>query len=80
MDHHHEREVLKGVHALVQAGIQKVPACYVRPADELTSDPAHAARVGAVPIIDLSGLHDDEQRRASIVAQVAHACREWGFF
>lgn len=75
MDH----QLLKGVHAMVEAGIEKVPACYVRPADELSDDPAHAARIGAVPVIDLSGLHDHD-RRASIVAQVAQACRDWGFF
>ncbi|MCO5607326.1 hypothetical protein L7F22_061521 [Adiantum nelumboides] len=55
-----------------------VPDCYVRPAKELAANAANVKR-GAVPVIDLSRIGEDG-RRASIIAEVAQACREWGFF
>lgn len=70
-----------GVKGLIDAGIQKIPKIFVRPADELVEEltlhcPSDDLRP---PVIDLAGVGVEDQR-VKIVDQVREASREWGIF
>lgn len=70
-----------GVKGLIDAGIQKIPKIFVRPADELVKElslecPSHDLRA---PVIDLDGVGDRDGRQ-KIIDQVRDASREWGIF
>jgi len=34
----------------------------------------------SIPIIDLTGIHDDPNLRDGVVGKVRYACEKWGFF
>ncbi|KAL2463655.1 1-aminocyclopropane-1-carboxylate oxidase-like protein 1 [Forsythia ovata] len=68
-----------GVKGLVDAGLQKIPKIFVRPAEELAEDLNHKRAQIEVPVIDLGGL-DKADRRKQIAEEVRTASETWGFF
>nr|DAD36748.1 TPA_asm: hypothetical protein HUJ06_007389 [Nelumbo nucifera] len=70
-----------GVKGLVDSGIVKVPRIFIDPS--LKSDEKlviSSEKRSTIPVIDLSGIHEDAVRRKDVVDQVRHASGTWGFF
>lgn len=67
-----------GVKGLVDAGISNIPGIFVRPADELSKELLYSRTQLQVPVIDLQGIEDSDQRK-NIVTQVQQASEKWGF-
>lgn len=65
------------VQPLVKAGITVVPPRFIQPAESRPGPPVEA-NGSQIPVIDMSGLYDE--RRNQVLAEIAHACQEWGFF
>lgn len=63
-----------GVKGLVDAGVTKIPRIFIRPHDELVQELKYKKVDLQIPVIDLSGTHDQ------IVEQVREASETWGFF
>ncbi|KAG0581868.1 hypothetical protein KC19_3G015600 [Ceratodon purpureus] len=63
-------------------GLSQVPSRFVQPVEErpqLTGSLEHAQ--AGIPIIDMKGVAAaDAQRREHVVAEIARACEQWGFF
>lgn len=72
-------ETKLGVKGLVDAGILKIPGIFIRPPDELSEELSCSRSHLQVPVIDLQGIGNSDQRK-QIVAQVQHASEQWGFF
>ncbi|KAL2458017.1 1-aminocyclopropane-1-carboxylate oxidase1 [Abeliophyllum distichum] len=68
-----------GVKGLVDAGLQKIPKIFVRPAEELAEDLNHKRAQIEVPVVDLGGL-EKADRRKQIAEEVRTASETWGFF
>ncbi|KAK9102452.1 hypothetical protein Sjap_019706 [Stephania japonica] len=83
-------ETKEGVKGLVDAGITKVPRIFIHSPDLLDQkaaqqikEPHHDEIMKAkleVPIIDLKGMEEDEERRREIVKAIGEASEKWGFF
>ncbi|XP_074291048.1 1-aminocyclopropane-1-carboxylate oxidase homolog 1-like [Silene latifolia] len=68
-----------GTKGLVDSGIDTLPKIFIRPLDEVSGNCSiHAANL-QVPMIDLSGLEKDENRKR-IVEEIRDASEKWGFF
>ncbi|KAK9149196.1 hypothetical protein Scep_007953 [Stephania cephalantha] len=80
-------ETKEGVKGLVDAGITKVPRIFIHsldPLDQIIKEPHQLhdelkAKL-EVPIIDLKGMEEDEERRREIVKAIGEASESWGFF
>ncbi|XP_074578311.1 jasmonate-induced oxygenase 1-like [Curcuma longa] len=67
-------EPIVRVQALSESGLAAVPASYIRPQAELPSlSTGVDAAAASIPVVDLGA-------GGAAVAEVAEACREWGFF
>lgn len=77
-------EPIVRVQSLSESGIQTIPDRYVkkptdRPSLSITTPMANNHT--NIPVIDLGNLFSEKPRlRASTVAAVGKACKEWGFF
>lgn len=73
-------EPVQRVQLLAESGLSAVPSQYIRPESERPAplDP-QLEEVLEIPQIDLSGF-EDEKKRKLILAQIAFACEQWGFF
>ncbi|XP_038698024.1 1-aminocyclopropane-1-carboxylate oxidase homolog 1-like [Tripterygium wilfordii] len=67
-----------GVKGLVDSGITSIPPFFIHPPDSLSTKAPTSSNPNIIPTIDLSGV--DSGKRLVLVQQVAHACRELGFF
>ncbi|XP_038698021.1 1-aminocyclopropane-1-carboxylate oxidase homolog 1-like [Tripterygium wilfordii] len=67
-----------GVKGLVDSGITSIPPFFIHPPDSLSTRIPTSSNPNIIPTIDLSGV--DSDKRLVLVQQVAHACRELGFF
>lgn len=63
-----------GVKGLVDAGISRIPAIFVRPADEVAGDYPVSGSQLEIPVVDLGG------RREEVVEKVKRAAGSMGFF
>ncbi|KAK6138739.1 hypothetical protein DH2020_027515 [Rehmannia glutinosa] len=72
-------ETKAGVKGLIDSGISSVPKIFIRPSDELAEEINHAQSNLQVPVIDLSGIEKDGQRK-KIISEIKKASKEWGFF
>eukprot|EP00249_Psilotum_nudum_P019012 c27062_g1_i1 orf=30-1169(-) len=72
-------EPIQRVQALADSGLITVPSQYVRPEWERPDLVETVDRNLELPVIDLSSLEDANRRRLTL-AELEHACEEWGFF
>lgn len=68
-----------GVKGLIDAGITSLPKIFIRPPDELVEELNIGRSQAQVPVIDLSDIESDDQRK-SIVSELRRASEEYGFF
>nr|UHH90042.1 2-oxoglutarate dependent dioxygenase tanshinone IIA synthase [Salvia bowleyana] len=68
-----------GVKGLIDAGIQKVPRMFIRPADELVEELNCARSALQVPVIDLGRIGEGDHRE-KVVGEVRRASKELGIF
>lgn len=69
-----------GIKEIVDGGLGSVPPSYIRPPHERPQlSQLTESGTTQIPIIDISGLHSEEER-PQILQQVGKACAEWGFF
>ncbi|KAK7324349.1 hypothetical protein VNO77_27882 [Canavalia gladiata] len=70
-----------GVQGLVENGVTKVPRMFhcghSNLNDGLTGE---LDSEFSIPLIDLTGIHDDPILRGDVVGKVRYACENWGFF
>lgn len=71
-------EPIQRVQILAESGLSVLPSQYIRPESERPCEKLVDPEV-EIPQINLSGLEDENQRKF-ILAEIAHACEEWGFF
>nr|UHH90044.1 2-oxoglutarate dependent dioxygenase tanshinone IIA synthase [Salvia trijuga] len=69
-----------GVKGLIDAGIQKVPRMFIRPADELVEELNCARSALQVPVIDLGRIGEGGDAREKVVGEVRAASKELGIF
>jgi len=65
------------VQTLHERQVKEVPARYILPSDQRPSPPLQVQQ--PLPVIDLAGLEDIDQR-FTIVSKIVQASQEWGFF
>lgn len=67
---------------LSNSGVSTVPQQYIRPPSERPSNGNINDPNLTVPVIDLSSFDDTcpDEHGQVVVAEVGHACRNWGFF
>ncbi|CAM8905501.1 unnamed protein product [Rhodiola kirilowii] len=68
-----------GVQGLVHTGLVTIPKIFVRPPDELAEEANCQRSSSQLPVVDLRGLHDPEDRKL-VVDEIRKASEEWGFF
>ncbi|KAF7830937.1 putative 2-oxoglutarate-dependent dioxygenase [Senna tora] len=73
------------VQSLSEACVDSIPDRYIKPPTDrpsFSSSPDDDDVVSNIPIIDLHPLFSasDPAARASVLAQISDACRDWGFF
>lgn len=72
------------VQSLSEIGLSMIPDRYVKPLSDRPSSnqPENGGNGDAnIPIIDLTGLTDDETELSrSTMDQISSACKDWGFF
>ncbi|CDP15734.1 unnamed protein product [Coffea canephora] len=68
-----------GVKGLIDAGVASLPRIFIRPPDELVEELNLGYSQAELPVIDLSGIETDDQRK-SIVDELRQVSEEWGFF
>ncbi|KAK6138738.1 hypothetical protein DH2020_027514 [Rehmannia glutinosa] len=74
-------ETKAGVKGIIDSGLLKVPKIFVRPSEELTQELTYKNTTQIqVPVIDLSDIQINADRRKRIVEQVRIASETWGFF
>ncbi|GLJ37329.1 hypothetical protein SUGI_0757330 [Cryptomeria japonica] len=70
------------VETLSSSGLDSIPAEYVRPIEERSTDSVLDLKNGGdgpqLPVIDFAGWETSEEERKRIMRQVAEASREWG--
>ncbi|RZB99267.1 Cell division control protein 48-like E isoform B [Glycine soja] len=70
-----------GVQGLVENGVTKVPLMFYCENSNLNDGVTNASNSKiSIPIIDLTGIHDDPILRDHVVGKVRYACEKWGFF
>lgn len=69
-----------GVKGLIDTGISKIPRIFVRPCNELAQELTRETAQVKVPLVDLTDIHSDPERRKLIVEEVRIASETWGFF
>ncbi|KAH1249668.1 Cell division cycle protein 48 [Glycine max] len=70
-----------GVQGLVENGVTKVPLMFYCENSNLNDGVTSASNSKiSIPIIDLTGIHDDPILRDHVVGKVRYACEKWGFF
>ncbi|KAG5106833.1 hypothetical protein AAZX31_15G240800 [Glycine max] len=70
-----------GVQGLVENGVTKVPLMFYSENSNLNDGVTGASYSKiSIPIIDLTGIHDDPILRDHVVGKVRYACEKWGFF
>eukprot|EP01018_Ginkgo_biloba_P017656 Gb_32334 [translate_table: standard] len=70
-------EPVQRVQSIAESGVKSLPRKYVRPEPERPRP--EDTRVGEqIPVIDLSGLHDERCNKT--MEEISKACKEWGFF
>lgn len=70
-----------GVQGLVENGVTKVPLMFYCENSNLNDGITSASNSKiSIPIIDLTGIHDDPILRDHVVGKVRYACEKWGFF
>ncbi|XP_020205036.1 probable 2-oxoacid dependent dioxygenase [Cajanus cajan] len=70
-----------GVQGLVENDVTKVPRMFYCEHSNLTDGLTSASNSNiSIPIIDLTGIHDDPILRDNVVEKVRYACEKWGFF
>ncbi|MCE3052038.1 hypothetical protein HAX54_051444 [Datura stramonium] len=68
-----------GVKALVDSGIVEIPRIFIRPPHELTDELNQGKSTLQVPVVDLSGIEVEDQRK-KVVDEIREASEKWGFF
>ncbi|KAJ7551373.1 hypothetical protein O6H91_06G012400 [Diphasiastrum complanatum] len=74
----------KGVKALMESGITRIPNAYVKPLDERPTKLAAAeadylsGNEIEIPVINFAGF--DGEGHAQVVKSIGEACEKWGFF
>ncbi|KAK7272690.1 hypothetical protein RJT34_29460 [Clitoria ternatea] len=70
-----------GVQGLVENGVTKVPLMFhCEPSHVNDGSTKESNSKFSIPIIDLTGIHDDPVLRGDILGRVRYACEKWGFF
>lgn len=69
-----------GVKGLIDSGLSKLPQIFVRPSDELAQELTYKTGQAEVPLIDLTDVHNNPERRKRIVEEVRIASETCGFF
>ncbi|KAJ1430761.1 Oxoglutarate/iron-dependent dioxygenase [Sesbania bispinosa] len=70
-----------GVQGLIENGVTKVPHMFYCEQSNLNDGSATESNSEfSIPIIDLTGIHDDPILRDDVVKKVQYACENWGFF
>jgi hypothetical protein len=71
-----------GVQGLIENGVTKVPQMfYCEQSNSINDGSVNESNSKvSVPIIDLTGIHDDHVLRDEVVRKVQNACEKWGFF
>ncbi|KAK6150876.1 hypothetical protein DH2020_015808 [Rehmannia glutinosa] len=77
-------ETKAGVKGLMDSGLLKIPNIFVRPSEELAQESLltykNTTTKIQVPVIDLSDIQINADKRKQIVEQVRIASETWGFF
>ena len=82
-------KLIVGIKELVDDGLREVPPIYVRPPNDRPTvdnsiDDTNLPSQVQIPIIDISpllaGAIGDDLIAHPVIQQIAHACKEWGFF
>ena len=82
-------KLIVGIKELVDDGLREVPPIYVRPPNDRPTgynsvDDTNLPSQVQMPIIDISslllGATEDDPIAQPVIQQIAHACKEWGFF
>ncbi|KAK7324350.1 hypothetical protein VNO77_27883 [Canavalia gladiata] len=70
-----------GVQGLVENGVTKVPRMFHCGHSNLNDGlTVESDSEFSIPLIDLTGIHDDPILRGDVVGKVRYACENWGFF
>ncbi|XP_045806867.1 1-aminocyclopropane-1-carboxylate oxidase homolog 1-like [Trifolium pratense] len=70
-----------GVQGLIENGVTKVPQMFYCEQSNINDSSVNESNSKvSVPIIDLTGIHDDPVLRDEVVKKVQNACEKWGFF
>ncbi|KAK7324348.1 hypothetical protein VNO77_27881 [Canavalia gladiata] len=70
-----------GVQGLVVNGVTKVPRMFHCGHSNLNDGlTVESDSEFSIPLIDLTGIHDDPILRGDVVGKVRYACENWGFF
>ncbi|XP_049387890.1 deacetoxyvindoline 4-hydroxylase-like isoform X4 [Solanum stenotomum] len=68
-----------GVKGLVDSGIVEIPRIFIRPPHELAEELNMCKSTLQVPVVDLSGIQVEDERK-KIVDEIREAAEKWGFF
>jgi isopenicillin N synthase-like dioxygenase len=87
VDIHDREEELKafeeskaGVKGLADAGLTKLPKMFIHPPQNMLTFSGDRKKLDhQIPVIDLSGL-ENEERRLELVKEINSAAESWGFF
>ncbi|KAL3507669.1 hypothetical protein ACH5RR_033051 [Cinchona calisaya] len=69
-----------GVKGLVDSGVTTLPRIFILPPEELIEELNLGHSQLEVPVIDLSGIQGDDQRKTAVIDEILRAQEEWGFF
>ncbi|KAK7271301.1 hypothetical protein RJT34_27082 [Clitoria ternatea] len=70
-----------GVQGLVENGVTKVPLMFNGGHSNLSEGLTKESNSKfSIPLIDLTGIHDNPVLRGDVVGRVRYACANWGFF
>lgn len=69
-----------GVKGLVDAGAEKIPSIFVRPQEDLSKEYDTCQEDLAIPIIDLTHVHQRDSQGEEIIRRIIWASEKWGFF
>lgn len=69
-----------GVKGLIDTGISKIPRIFVRTCNELAQELTRDTAQVKVPLVDLTDIYSDTERRKLIIEEMRIASETWGFF
>lgn len=73
------KALLEMVQLLVAQGVTEVPEKFIQPEHvRQTVHPVGAVSPDMIPVVDMAGLEGDTKDQ--VMADIAKACEEWGFF